>query len=454
MKSSIKPFRCNECNANFSKWIGQCPECNAWNSINQVKESISKIANRWRANPSVEYSELDSIAVSNTKRLSTGINEFDRVLGGGIVDGTVVLLGGDPGIGKTTLLMQVLSSISRNFGKKTFFISAEESLFQLKIRSERLGSTADGFHVICTTSLENIMQEMTRLKPIVVVIDSIQTIYSEVTQSPPGSVTQVKECASQLVNFAKTNDISIFLIGHVTKDGALAGPRVLEHMVDVTLYFENCLDSRYRMVRSIKNRFGTISELGVFFMSERGLKGVKNPNAILLSQHKEAVSGSVTAVSLEGSRPFLVEIQALIDDISNSNKRLSVGVDSNRISLLIAVLQKHGKLNIGNGDVYVNLVGGMRSSETAIDLPLSLSLISSLFDRPVPLDVACFGEIGLSGEVRPVKNGEDRIKEVIRQGFHTVLVPAQNMPKEKNNQIEIIPIERVLQLIQFYDERF
>ncbi len=454
MRSSTKSFQCNECNANFSKWIGQCPECSAWNSIIQVESSISKTANSWRANPSEEYRELDSISVLNTKRISTGIGEFDRVLGGGIIDGTVVLLGGDPGIGKTTLLMQVLSSISENFEKKTFYISAEESLFQLKIRSERLGSTVEGFHVISTTSLENIIQEMNRLKPIVVVIDSIQTIYSAITQSLPGSVAQVKECASQLVNFAKTNDITIFLIGHVTKDGTLAGPRVLEHMVDVTLYFENCLDSRYRMVRSIKNRFGTINELGVFFMSERGLKGVKNPNAILLSQHKEAVSGSVTAVSLEGSRPFLVEIQVLIDNISNSNKRLSVGIDSNRISLLIAVLQKHGKLNIGNGDVYVNLVGGMRSSETAIDLPLSLALISSLFDRPVSLDVACFGEIGLSGEVRPVKNGEDRIKEAIKQGFQSVLVPAQNMPKGKYNQIEIIPIERVLQLIQFYEDRF
>ncbi len=454
MRSSIKPFQCNECNANFSKWIGQCPECGAWNSISKVEESISKTANKWRVNSPVEYSELDSIAVVNGKRISTGISEFDRVLGGGIVDGTVVLLGGDPGIGKTTLLMQVLSSISKHFEKKTFYISAEESLFQLKIRSERLGSTVEGFHVISTTSLENIIQEMNRLKPIVVVIDSIQTIYSEISQSSPGSVTQVKECASQLVNFAKTNDITIFLIGHVTKDGALAGPRVLEHMVDVTLYFENCLDSRYRMVRGIKNRFGTINELGVFFMSERGLKGVKNPNAILLSQHKEAVSGSVTAVSLEGSRPFLVEIQALIDNLSNSNKRLSVGVDSNRISLLIAVLQKHGKLNIGSGDVYVNLVGGMRSNETAIDMPLSLALISSLFDRPVSLGVACFGEIGLSGEVRPVKNGEDRIKEVIKQGFQSVLVPAQNMPKKNYNQIEIIPIQRVLELIQFYEDRF
>ena len=454
MKSSSKYFRCNQCSANFSKWIGQCPECDAWNSISQVERPSGNARNRWEASSSVESSKFDSITVVSATRISTGIDEFDRVLGGGIVDGTVVLLGGDPGIGKTTLLMQVLSSISKKFEKKSFYISAEESLFQLKIRSERLQSTVEGFHALSTTSLENIIQEMNRLKPFVIVVDSIQTIYSELVQSPPGSVAQVKECASQLVNFAKTNNITIFLIGHVTKDGALAGPRILEHMVDVTLYFENCLDSRYRMVRSIKNRFGTINELGVFFMSGNGLKGVKNPNAILLSQHKNAVSGSVTAVSLEGSRPFLVEVQALIDDTSETNKRLSVGIDSNRISLLIAVLQKHGKLNIGNGDVYVNLVGGLRSSETAIDLPLSLALISSLLDRPVSLGVACFGEIGLSGEVRPVKNGEERIKEVMKQGFQSVLVPAQNLPKEKYDEIEIIPIERIPQLIQFYEDRF
>ena len=266
MKSSSKSFQCNQCSANFSKWIGQCPECGAWNSISQIERPSSNTTNRWGASSSVEYSKLDSIAVVSATRISTGIDEFDRVLGGGIVDGTVVLLGGDPGIGKTTLLMQVLSSISKNFKKKTFYISAEESLFQLKIRSERLQSIVEGFHVLSTTSLENIIQEMNRLKPFVIVVDSIQTIYSELVQSPPGSVAQVKECASQLVNFAKTNNITIFLIGHVTKDGALAGPRVLEHMVDVTLYFENCLDSRYRMVRSIKNRFGTINELGVFFM--------------------------------------------------------------------------------------------------------------------------------------------------------------------------------------------
>ncbi|RLA22606.1 MAG: DNA repair protein RadA, partial [Gammaproteobacteria bacterium] len=359
--------------------------------------------------------------------------------GGGLVNGSAVLIGGDPGIGKSTLLLQAISNLSRN--QQTLYITGEESAQQVSMRAQRLQLTVDRVDVLTETSLERILASARQHKPEVMVVDSIQTVYTELLQSAPGSVAQVRECAAQLVRFAKRTKTAVFLVGHVTKEGALAGPRVLEHMVDSVLYFEGDPGSRFRVIRAIKNRFGAVNELGVFAMTETGLREVKNPSAIFLSRHQKEVAGSVVMVTREGSRPMLVEMQALVDESHLANpRRVTLGMEQNRLAMLLAVLHRHGGVSMVNQDVFVNIVGGMRVTETAADLSILLAVLSSYRDRPVSRDWVVFGEIGLAGEVRPVQNGEERLHEAVKHGFNRAIVPQSNVPKDGVEGMEIVGV--------------
>lgn len=425
-------YVCTECGAHSVKWQGQCPDCDAWNSL-QRRELAQSRKDRPAGRQPLRLSDLGEEAGT---RYATGFGEFDRVLGGGLVPGSVVLLGGDPGVGKSTLLQQVASNLPAELN--TCYATGEESLRQVAQRSQRIRTNNPDIQLLSDTSLENILQQVTALGANVVIIDSIQTLVSEELASAPGSVAQLRECIGRVVQFAKSKEVAFFLIGHVTKEGAIAGPRAVEHMVDTVLYFESDPASRYTVVRAVKNRFGASSEMGVFAMTESGFREVVNPSALFLSDDQAENAGSVISVAWEGSRPLLVEIQSLVADGFGSHpKRVAQGVDQSRLALLIAVLQRHGGIALTDEDIFVNVVAGLRISETAADLPVLLAIVSSFRDRPCPRHLISFGEIGLSGEVRPVRYGTERISEAAKQGFTHAIVPKANMPRRIPAEIEI-----------------
>ncbi len=441
-------FSCQECGGTSTKWQGKCPSCGAWNTLVEgVAEVASAGTHRFTSLVSAsELAVLGEIEAKDTDRTPTSQDELDRVLGGGLVEGGVVLIGGDPGIGKSTLLLQALDSLAaRQF--KTLYVTGEESGAQVSLRARRLGIAHSLVKVLAETQLEKILHVLQTERPQVAVIDSIQTVYSEALTSAPGSVAQVRECAAHLTRAAKAMGITVILVGHVTKEGALAGPRVLEHMVDTVLYFEGDTHSSFRLIRAIKNRFGAVNEIGVFAMTEKGLKGVSNPSAIFLSQHSEPVPGSCVMVALEGSRPLLVEIQALVDTAGPSPRRLSVGLDRDRLAMLLAVLHRHAGVSSGDQDVFVNAVGGVKIGEPAADLAVMLSIMSSLRGKSLPKGFVTFGEVGLAGEVRPAPRGQERLKEAVKLGFTVAVVPKANAPKKPIPGITIHAVDRVDQAI-------
>ena len=428
-------YVCMECGAHSVKWQGQCPDCDAWNTLAQTTLSGGSTAR-----PTSTL--IGALEDDSGRRTATGFQEFDRVLGGGLVPGSVVLLGGDPGVGKSTLLQQVAAQLPAEL--RCLYATGEESLRQVAQRARRLGLDNPSLSLLADTALDNILQQAEKQRCAALVIDSMQTIASAGLPSAPGSVAQLRECVGRIVQFAKQREIAVFLIGHVTKEGAIAGPRVVEHMVDTVLYFENDPASRYTIVRAVKNRFGACNEMGVFAMTETGFREVRNPSAIFLSRNEEASAGSVVTVAWEGSRPLLVEIQALVADAnSNYAKRLAQGIDQNRLALLVAVLQRHGGLLLGSEDVFVNVVGGLRIGETSADLPALLAIVSSFRDRPCPQNLLSFGELGLAGEVRPVRFGAERIAQAAKQGFKKAIVPQANVPKIAPQGIEIIGVRNL-----------
>ena len=449
MASPKTVYTCNECGASSPRWLGKCPGCGAWNSLvesvaeapaaggkNRLGATFSALA------PSSEVRPLAAIEAVDVARTPTGQGELDRVLGGGIVEGGVVLIGGDPGIGKSTLLLQAVDALQRA-GLPTLYVTGEESGAQVALRARRLGITGSQVAVLAEIQLEKIIATLADQRPAVAVIDSIQTVYSDQLTSAPGSVAQVRECAAHLTRWAKSSGCAIVLVGHVTKDGQLAGPRVLEHMVDTVLYFEGDTHSSFRLIRAIKNRFGAVNEIGVFAMTERGLKGVSNPSAIFLSQHAQPVPGSCVLVTLEGTRPMLVEIQALVDSGGVSPRRLSVGLERDRLAMLLAVLHQHAGVATGDQDVFVNAVGGVRISEPAADLAVMLAITSSLRGKALPKGFIAFGEVGLAGEVRPAPRGQERLREAAKLGFSVAVVPKANAPKKADKAFEGLTIHAV-----------
>ena len=445
-------FICNECGTSTAKWTGQCPQCNAWSTLTEspLVESPAK-SQRFKsplARP-CPVRKLNEVQADEQPRISTGMSELDRVIGGGLVHGSVVLIGGDPGIGKSTVLIQTLAALADQAGLNTLYISGEESVEQISLRAQRLGLATDKLHVLTENQLERIFSVGTEEQPQVMVIDSIQTMYTELLQSAPGAVAQVRECAAQLVRFAKHSNTAIFLIGHVTKEGALAGPRVLEHMVDTVLYFEGDSGNRYRVIRAVKNRFGAVNELGVFAMTDKGLKEVSNPSAIFLSRHDEQVAGSIVMVTREGTRPLLVEVQALVDGSHLGNpRRVTVGLEQNRLAMLLAVLHRHAGIATFDQDIFVNIVGGVRISETGVDLPILMAVLSSLRSRVMPGDLVVFGEVGLAGEIRPVQNGQERLNEAAKHGFKQAIIPTANKPKKPIKGLELMPVKRLSEVLE------
>ncbi|MBS1157948.1 MAG: repair protein RadA [Proteobacteria bacterium] len=434
-------YSCTECGASSPKWQGQCPGCGEWNTL---VESVAEKASGHRFEslaPTARLQTLSEIEARETERIPTGIGEFDRALGGGLVPGGVVLIGGDPGIGKSTLLLQALSLLSLN--QKVLYISGEESGEQVALRARRLSLDTRQLQLMAEINLERILHTLQAELPLVAVIDSIQTLWSDQLSSAPGSVAQVRECAAQLTRLAKQAGITIILVGHVTKDGALAGPRVLEHIVDTVLYFEGDTHSSFRLVRAVKNRFGAVNELGVFAMTDKGLKGVNNPSALFLSQHGQEVAGSCVMVTQEGTRPLLVEIQALVDTAHGNPRRLTVGLDAQRLAMLLAVLHRHAGIVCFDQDVFVNAVGGVKISEPAADLAVILSITSSLKNKPLPGKLIVFGEVGLAGEVRPAPRGQERLKEAAKLGFTRAIIPEANRPKQAIAGLEVVAVKRV-----------
>ena len=436
-------YACTECGGQALKWQGQCPHCQAWNTLQETVAEAAPSTNRFALiAEGAKLQRLSEIQAREEERLSTGVEEFDRVLGGGLVSGGVVLIGGDPGIGKSTLLLQALAFMGATH--KVLYVSGEESPQQIALRARRLGVDARQVHVLAEINLEKIQGAIQSEQPRVAVIDSIQTLYSGQLQSAPGSVAQVRECAAQLTRVAKAGATSIVFIGHVTKEGTLAGPRVLEHMVDTVLYFEGDTHSSFRLVRAFKNRYGAVNELGVFAMTDKGLKGVSNPSALFLSQHGTEVAGSCVMVTQEGTRPMLVEIQALVDEAHAPNpRRLTVGLEQNRLALLLAVLHRHAGIACFDQDVFVNAVGGVRITEPAADLAVLMAIVSSLKSKPLPPKLVVFGEVGLAGEVRAVQRGQERLREAAKLGFTQALIPKANRPRQAIPGMEVMAVERV-----------
>ncbi|AUC88989.1 MAG: DNA repair protein RadA [Alteromonas sp.] len=440
-------YVCSDCGAEFPRWQGQCTECKAWNTISEFVVASAKTATRqvnsgYAGQTAAKVEKLNAIDLEALPRFSSGFKELDRVLGGGIVPGAAMLIGGSPGAGKSTLLLQVMCQMAKT--EKALYVTGEESLQQVAMRAKRLALPDDNLMMLAETNVETICELALAESPKIMVIDSIQVMHVADVQSAPGSVSQVRESAAYLTRFAKQNHIAMFIVGHVTKDGNLAGPKVLEHCIDSSMMLEGESDGRYRTLRSHKNRFGAVNELGVFAMTEKGLKEVKNPSAIFLSRDENETPGSSVMVIWEGTRPLLVEIQALVDYSQMSNpRRIAVGLDQNRLSMLLAVLHRHGNVQMNDQDVFVNVVGGVRVTETSADLALLLAMISSFRNRPLPNDLIVFGEVGLAGEIRPVPNGTERIIEATKHGFKRAIVPKANMPKQTMQGMKVIPVARL-----------
>ncbi len=447
MSKAKRIYGCTECGATFPKWAGQCSDCNAWNTL--VETLVAPESKNTRSSWTGEQASIETLAqvsVEEIPRFSTSSKELDRVLGGGLVDGSVILLGGDPGIGKSTILLQTMCNIAEQI--PALYVTGEESRQQVAMRARRLELPQQKLKVMTETCIERILAVAARERPRVMVIDSIQTIFTEQLGSAPGGVAQVRESTALLVRYAKQNNTAIFLVGHVTKEGSLAGPRVLEHMVDTVLYFEGEADGRLRMLRAVKNRFGAVNELGVFGMTDRGLREVSNPSAIFLNRSQSAVPGSVVMATWEGSRPMLVEVQALVDTSHLANpRRVTVGLDQNRLAMLLAVLHRHGGVATYDQDVFLNVVGGVKVLETASDLALMAAIMSSLRNRALPHDLLVFGEIGLSGEIRPVPSGQERLREAAKHGFTRAIVPRANAPKQAPAGMQIVAVERMEQAL-------
>jgi len=449
MAKSKTVFTCTECGGQSLKWQGQCPHCTAWNSmVESVAESTKGAGHRFASlGGTAQAVALGDIEAKDFPRLPTLIQEFDRVLGGGLVEGGVVLIGGDPGIGKSTLLLQAAARLSQQVS--VLYVTGEESAQQVALRAKRLGVDASRVLLLPEIELEKIQAVLLASRPSVAVIDSIQTLYSSALTSAPGSVAQVRECAAQLTRVAKQTGITIVFVGHVTKEGTLAGPRVLEHMVDTVLYFEGDTHTSFRMIRAFKNRFGAVNELGVFAMTEKGLREVSNPSALFLSQHATPVAGACVMVTQEGTRPLLVELQALVDDAHGNPKRLTVGLELNRLAMLLAVLHRHAGIACFDQDVFVNAVGGVRIAEPGADLAVLLAIVSSLRNRPLPAQHVVFGEVGLAGEVRPVQRGQERLKEAAKLGFTHAICPAANKPRQPIAGLQVIAVERVMEAVDY-----
>jgi DNA repair protein RadA/Sms len=447
MAKAKTSYVCGSCGARTPQWQGQCPACQAWNTLEVAASSLAVRTGRASGAPAATTSRpVSEVASDDEPRTATGIGELDRVLGGGLVAGSVTLLGGDPGIGKSTLLLQASDALSG--GSTVLYASGEESLRQVALRARRLGLASGTLRLAAETRVESIVEEALAARAAVLVVDSIQTMHTELSESSPGSAVQVRESAARLVRFAKDSGTAVLIIGHVTKEGLIAGPRILEHMVDTVLYFESDPGSRFRVIRAVKNRYGAANEIGVFAMADQGLKEVRNPSAIFLSRHETPVPGSVVTVAREGSRPLLVELQALVDEAQGmSPRRVAVGFDAGRLALLLAVLHRHGGVSSSGQDVFVNVVGGVRIGETAADLPAVVAVLSSLRSRPVATDLACFGELGLTGEVRPVPFGEERLREAAKQGFRRAIVPAANVPRHAPEGLIVEGVARLEQAL-------
>ncbi len=441
-------YSCTECGATSSKWQGQCPGCGVWNTlVETLAETAPPASRRFTALAgTATVQTLSEIEAREEDRLPTGIGEFDRALGGGLVAGGVVLIGGDPGIGKSTLLLQALTALSES--SQVLYVSGEESGQQIALRARRLALDTRRLKLLAEINLEKILATLQSEKPQVAVIDSVQTLWSEQLSSAPGSVAQVRECAAQLTRLAKQSGVTVILVGHVTKEGALAGPRVLEHIVDTVLYFEGDTHSSFRLIRAVKNRYGAVNEIGVFAMTDKGLKGVNNPSAMFLSQHGQEVPGSCVLVTQEGTRPLLVEVQALVDQAHGNPRRLTVGLDAQRLAMLLAVLHRHAGILCFDQDVFVNAVGGVKITEPAADLSVLLSIVSSLKNKALPSKLIVFGEVGLAGEIRPAPRGQERLREAAKLGFTRAMIPEANKPKQGVAGMEIIAVRRVEEAFQ------
>ena len=458
MAKAKTAFVCNDCGADFPKWQGQCGECHAWNTLSEIRLSgpVSKSASvrstgrSGYAGATASVQRLEEVAVVDLPRLRSGFDEFDRVLGGGFVPGSSILIGGHPGAGKSTLLLQTLCRLAAQ--QPALYVTGEESPEQIALRANRLGLPTDQLQLMAETDVDAILASVEALKPRVLVVDSIQVVHSETLTSAPGSVSQVRDCAAQLTRYAKQTGIVLILVGHVTKDGSLAGPKVLEHMIDCSILLEGDHDSRFRTLRGQKNRFGAVNELGIFAMTDAGMREVTNPSAIFLDRSEHIAPGTTVVVVWEGTRPLLVEIQALVDDSSLGNpRRVTVGFEQNRLAMLLAVLHRHGGIQVGDQDVFANVVGGVRVMETSADLGLLLAVVSSLRNRPLPRDWVVFGEVGLSGEIRPVASGQERLSEAAKHGFKLAIVPKGNAPKKSISGLKVVPVSRLSEALEACD---